>query len=170
MMDVDILIDPTTSQHSFDPYNQGQALAFQKSGDHPSAILLFRQAIDAMLSAGANASLLAAARSALGESLLGVGELDAAEGELTLALAIQMQLRPIETHLLDATVTRENLAQLYQAKDLPELAKQTSADGVLYGQVCCSHHQCPKRLILRGQFVGLCGGCRVCHNCALYLE
>lgn len=163
-MDYTVTTDRATfinTQRATELHNK--AYATKQAGNLRGAVALFRQAIETKQKNGVSESSLAVSCNALGETFLELEEFDSAIEELKLALAIRMKLEPRKTHLFDTCVTRETLAQVYEAKGVPKLARQTREDGVKGGEICCSHYKCPKQNLTVEQ-LQRCSRCKVRSN------
>lgn len=98
-----------------------------------------RKALEAKLACGLNPVTVGVSYNSLGESLLENGKLEEAEDMLKKALEIRTKLG--RGHLFDTAVTRENLAQLYQAMGKPTEANEARLGGEAKGEMCCSNYR-----------------------------
>lgn len=101
-----------------------QALALSRSGDFAGAERLHNQALDLKLrSIGPQAYSTSSTHNALGELYLKMNKLDQAEAQLHKAIAIR-NIQPGAASF-DTAVSRESLAQVFEAKGDLKKAKET---------------------------------------------
>ncbi|KAF8312519.1 hypothetical protein DL93DRAFT_2082120 [Clavulina sp. PMI_390] len=136
-----------------------QAYAASNAGKVQEAIKLFQKAIEAKEAANMSKSSIAVSWNSLGETYLEDGQLDAALEALTTALNIRAALTPKKDHLFDTSVTRENIAHVYEAKNEPANAKKVRNEGVPVGEVCCSYNRCDKQTMQLTQ-LKTCARCK----------
>lgn len=104
----------------------------------------------------------------LGVILIKMGNLDDAEGQLKKALELCATL-PSGERLLDRIcLTRECLAQLYEDKNLPDMAIRTRAGGMASGEMRCSSRQCCKPPLTTDE-LNRCARCLVCSPLPVWL-
>jgi tetratricopeptide (TPR) repeat protein len=108
-----------------------------KRDDWVNAERWHRKALEAKLACGMGPVTLGISYNSLGESLLEQGKLEEAEEKLKKA----MEIRTTLPHCFDAAVTRENLAQVYQAMGKPKEANQVRVDGEAKREMCCSNYR-----------------------------
>jgi len=144
-MNVDFTINPTPVKYAamttaVDLNNR--AIAAERSGDYVTAEKLYLEAIAIKeRGLGTNDPGTAITYNALGELYLTMKRLDDAEKYLTKAVKIR---NPKGT-VLDAAVSRENLAQLYEARGNLEKVKETRLSGQP-DKMVCSHYQVNRSL------------------------
>lgn len=113
-------------------------MELSKQNNHIEAEKCHRKALEIKTRNSNNPDIdtaVALSKNALGEELLILGRLDEAEKLLKESLAT----RATRSANLDAAVTRENLAQVYQAKGDLDSATRVRDQGVP-NQLCCSHY------------------------------
>ncbi|KIO22966.1 hypothetical protein M407DRAFT_53869, partial [Tulasnella calospora MUT 4182] len=111
-----------------------QALARSQAGDHAGAELLHKQALEIKInSTGPNSIQTALSYNGLGETQLKLGKFD--EAEETLSRAVEIREAGAS---FDAAVSRENLAQVYEAKGLWDQARKTRTK--VPNQMVCSNY------------------------------
>lgn len=116
-----------------------QGVEYSSRDDWVNAERWHRKALKAKIDCGMAPVTLGISYNALGESLLELGKLEEAEENLKNAMEIRAALGPF--HCFDASVTRENLAQVYQAMGKPNEANQVRVDGEATGEMCCSNYR-----------------------------
>lgn len=114
-----------------------QAVQAAKIGDNTTAEKWHRKALNAKIHAKLEWTTIAISHNGLGEALLELGRLVEAEEHLKKALA--MRTGKGARHVFDAAVSKENLAQVYQAMGKPDLARTTCIDGENKKELCCSN-------------------------------
>lgn len=117
---------------------QRQAITCSKAGDHIAAEKWHRKALSAKYAAKLGNDTIGISENGLGETLYDLGKYDEAEEHLKKALAIRQKLG--SRYLFDIAVTRENLAQVYQAKKDVKMARETRQQGEAKGELCCSNY------------------------------
>ncbi|KAG8921087.1 hypothetical protein FRC00_009153 [Tulasnella sp. 408] len=118
-------------------YLNNQALARSRAGDHAGAEVLHKQALEIKInSTGPNSIQAALSYNALGETQLKLGKFDEAEESLSRAVEIRENGGPGAA--FDAAVSKENLAQVYEAKGLWEQARQIRTK--VPNQMVCSNY------------------------------
>lgn len=113
-----------------------KAVEAAKSGDNKTAEKWHRKALNAKINAKLGWVTTAISHNGLGEALLELRKLDEAEEQLKAALALRAGQ---SGHTFDAAVSRENLAQVYQAMNKPHMARATREDGENIKEMCCSN-------------------------------
>ncbi|KAJ3555797.1 hypothetical protein NP233_g12123 [Leucocoprinus birnbaumii] len=104
-----------------------QALSLQKQGDYLGAEKVYLQALQLKLAgAGDDHITTAQTRNGLGELYIIMRKFDEAEDQLKRALAV---FKAINSQTLDAPVTIENLAQVYEGKGDLQKALDTRLSG-----------------------------------------
>ena len=145
IMNVDFTTNPTPVKYAamttaVDLNNR--AIAAERSGDYVTAEKLYLEAIAIKeRGLGTNDPGTAITYNALGELYLTMKRLDDAEKYLTKAV----EIRNPKGTVLDAAVSRENLAQLYEARGNLEKAKETRLSGQP-DKMVCSHYQVNRSL------------------------
>lgn len=117
--------------------DHSQAVQAAKIGDNKTAEKWHRKALNAKINAKLEWTTIAISHNGLGEALLELGRLKEAEEHLKKALA--MRTGKGAGHVFDAAVSRENLAQVYQAMEKPDMARTTRTDGENKKELCCSN-------------------------------
>ncbi|KIJ37727.1 hypothetical protein M422DRAFT_781615 [Sphaerobolus stellatus SS14] len=117
-----------------------QALALTRQGDHAGAEVLHKKALKIKERAhGPDATQTALTLNALGEVQYELGKYDEAETNLRRAVTIR---NGSAANSLDAAVSRENLAQVLEAKGHLREAKETRDSGKP-NSIACGHSYCP---------------------------
>ncbi|VDB99656.1 unnamed protein product [Peniophora sp. CBMAI 1063] len=140
---------------------QNEGIALEEMGDYAGAEQRFLRAIEIRNQAyGPGNNYVAVNLNSLGELYLKQGRLDEAEPILLEALDAR------ENRLgngFDAAVTRENLAQLYEARGDGPKAKEIRARG-FPNNIACGNYRCPA-LALTAKQVRRCGRCQCINYC-----
>ncbi|KAF8312520.1 hypothetical protein DL93DRAFT_2229025 [Clavulina sp. PMI_390] len=136
-----------------------RAFAAKVARKNQEAIELFRKAIELKEAGRMSQSSLGGSWNELGETYLQDGQLDAALEAFTKALNIRASLTPREIHLFDTSVTRENIARVYEAKNDPANAKKAREEGIPLGEVCCSNYRCNKKEVMDAKKLKRCKHC-----------
>ncbi|KLO14487.1 hypothetical protein SCHPADRAFT_313692 [Schizopora paradoxa] len=138
-----------------------EAHRLSNQGDYEGAERLHLQALEVKDHAyGTEDIRCAVTYNALGETQLRLNKLDEAEANLRHAVAIR------EAHNrfnLDAAVSRENLAQVLEAKHKLDEAKAERVRGA--PTVCCGNYNCPGQLFKPDDMV-TCGACKSVFYCS----
>jgi tetratricopeptide (TPR) repeat protein len=137
---------------------QNQAMEAEKTGDYDRAESLFLEAISIKEAVfGTQAIQLALSRNSLGELYMKMDRLGEAEHNLKLAVEVR---NGAGSHL-DAAVSRDNLAQLFEMRGKLEDAKNMRLNGAPDNMVC-SNYKCPGQVFRLSQL-------RACSACKVYV-
>ncbi|KAF9568398.1 hypothetical protein CPC08DRAFT_746233 [Agrocybe pediades] len=137
-----------------------QALMAEQSGDFATAERLHLQAIQIKEQAlGPENPTTALSYNAIGELYLKMQRLDDAESYLTRAVRI----RNSSGTALDAAISRENIAQLYELRGDLSRAKQIRSS--VPDHVVCAYHHCPGQTFQLKQ-LKVCGKCKSAYYCS----
>ncbi|KAI0309168.1 hypothetical protein OF83DRAFT_1179943 [Amylostereum chailletii] len=139
---------------------QNEAMALEARGDLAGAERLILRAIEIRNQAfGAGNNYVAINQNSLGEIYIKMGRLDEAESVLKSALETRTRMN----NAFDAGVTRENLAQLYEARGDAKAAHEMRMRGSPKSLVC-GNQKCPGQLFTVKQ-LQRCGGCKSIMYC-----
>ncbi|KAF8582098.1 hypothetical protein K439DRAFT_1308471, partial [Ramaria rubella] len=138
-----------------------EALQLSNQGDNAGAERLHKRALVLKESAhGPNSIQAALTRNALGEVQLRQGKLEEAEVNLRKAVAVRNSSGPA----FDAAVSRENLAQVLEAKGKFLEAKQIRDQG-RPDKLSCGNYHCPGQLFTYTQ-MKQCSRCHCVYYCS----
>ncbi|KAJ3567683.1 hypothetical protein NP233_g6206 [Leucocoprinus birnbaumii] len=138
-----------------------QALSLQKQGDYLGAEKVYLQALQLKLAgAGDDHITTAQTRNGLGELYIIMRKFDEAEDQLKRALAV---FKAINSQTLDAPVTIENLAQVYEGKGDLQKALDTRLSGDP-NRMVCSNTDCMRGYFKKGD-LKTCSICKVTFYC-----
>lgn len=113
-----------------------EAYALSQSGDHAGALRVYKQALQIKVDSFGEDSIQAAlTRNAIGEECVRLGDLDRAETEFKHALRV----REANKAGFDTAVTRENLAQVYEAKGDLKAAKALRITDM--NEIACGYYK-----------------------------
>lgn len=115
-----------------------QAVQASQSGDLVTAERLHRQALELKLrTCGPEGARSATSMNGLGEALLHQGKIDEAEKVLREAVRIRSSKTP---QSFDTAVSRENMAQVYEAKGDLQAAKAIRLEGKPNNLACSNYN------------------------------
>ncbi|KLO14486.1 hypothetical protein SCHPADRAFT_313675 [Schizopora paradoxa] len=138
-----------------------EALLLSKRGDYAGAERLHLRALEVKIRAlGTEDIRVAITYNELGETQLRLNKLDEAEVNLRHAVAIRDAHDKLS---LDAAVSRENLAQLLEARFKLDQAKAERVRGA--PSVCCGNAKCPGQLF-KPENMMTCGFCKSVFYCS----
>ena len=135
----DIIVDPSPLiPRAFDLHNE--TFQAEKRGDFATAERLWMEALaikDAVIPGGANSEGSALTRNAIGELYFRTGRDNDAESMLKKAVSVRERVGTA----LDAAVSRENLAQVYEHKRNMALAREIRVS-IPNNMVCGNYNVC----------------------------
>lgn len=143
--------------------HSNDAVVAMKRGRYEEAVALHQQALALKLPAfGSNSVQAAISYNGLGECLLKAGRV--ADAEVNLAKALHVRDSKSSGGLglgppMDSAVTRDNMAQVYEAQGKWDEAKEMRLRGSEKGEMVCGNYECPGYMFPLDQLKA-CSACK----------